>query len=93
VPPAERDIAVVVGEAISAAAVEATITKAAGPLLEGASLFDIYQGPPLASGERSLAYRLRFVAPDRTLTEEEVEAAVATIVEALTADLGARLRS
>jgi phenylalanyl-tRNA synthetase beta chain len=55
-------------------------------------LFDIYRGVPLAAAEKSLAFRLRFGAPERTLTESEVEAAVAAIVAALPS-LGGRLRA
>ena len=63
-----------------------------GELLRACRLFDIYRGVPLAADEKSLAYRLRFGAPERTLTEAEIEAAVAAIVAGLPA-LGGRLRA
>ncbi|HEX4898102.1 MAG TPA: phenylalanine--tRNA ligase subunit beta, partial [Candidatus Limnocylindrales bacterium] len=91
-PPVERDIAVVVGPAVEAAAVAGAIEGAAGPLLQDARLFDVYRGGPLGPGERSLAYRLHFGAADRTLTEEEVDTAIAAIVGSLESRLGARLR-
>ena len=91
-PEVDRDLAILVAEATGAAAVEAVIRAHGGELLRGVELFDIYRGVPLAASEKSLAYRLRFGAPDRTLTEAEVEAAVATVVAALPAIEG-RIRS
>lgn len=92
-PAAERDVAIVVADAVEAGAAGATIRAAAGPLLQDVRLFDVYRGRPLTSGERSLAFRLRFGADDRTLTEDEVDAAVAGVVAALERAHGARLRS
>jgi phenylalanyl-tRNA synthetase beta chain len=92
-PPVERDIALVVGPDVTAAVVAATIEEAGGPLLQDSQLFDVYRGGTLAAGERSLAYRLHFGAADRTLTEDEVDAAVAAIVGTLEARIGARLRT
>jgi phenylalanyl-tRNA synthetase beta chain len=91
-PGADRDLAIVVGPDVAAGEVASAIDRAGGALLANATLFDVYRGRPLDEGERSLAFRLRFSAADRTLTEAEVEAAVATIVAALTRDLGARIR-
>ena len=91
-PEVDRDLAIVVPEATPAAAVEALVRTNAGPLLRDVALFDIYRGVPLASDEKSLAYRLRLGAGDRTLTEPEVEAAVAGVVAALPA-VGGRLRA
>ena len=91
-PPLERDLAVVVAEAVSAAAVEATIRRSAGPLLAGVRLFDIYRGAPLTPGDKSLAERLVFQAADRTLTDDEVAGALSRVVAALAAELGGRLR-
>ena len=87
----ERDIAVVVAEARPAASIEALVRAAAGELLTDLRLFDIYRGAPLAGDEKSLAFRLRLQA-DRTLTEAEVEATVARVVEALRGG-GGRLRA
>ena len=91
-PTVTRDLAVVVGGSTTAAAALATIRGAAGPGLEDVRLFDLYRGAPLAPDERSLAYRLTFRAPDRTLTEAEVDAAVGDVVRALEHDVGARIR-
>ena len=92
-PAVERDLAVVVPEAVPAAAVEATIRRAAGPLLVDVHLFDVYRGAPLVAGEKSLAERLVFQAPDRTLTDAEIDPAIAAVSAALAAELGARLRT
>ncbi len=91
-PEVDRDLAIVVPEAAPAASVEALVTARAGALLRDVRLFDIYRGTPLAGHEKSLAYRLRFGAPDRTLTESEVDAAVAAVVAGI-AELGGRLRA
>jgi phenylalanyl-tRNA synthetase beta chain len=92
-PPVERDLAIVIGPERFASEVEAVIRESGGSLLAGATLFDVYHGRPLEPGERSLAYRLRFAADDRTLTEAEVEAALAAITAALRDRLGARIRA
>lgn len=90
-PAVDRDLAVVVDEGVPAATIERAIRAASGDLLTSGRLFDIYRGAPLGSGEKSLAYRLVFQATERTLTEDEVDAAVAAITSAL-ATIGGRLR-
>jgi phenylalanyl-tRNA synthetase beta chain len=72
--------------------VEATIRAAAGELLRDATLFDVYTGRPLEAAERSLAFRLRFGDPERTLTETEADGALDAVVKALERDHGARIR-
>jgi len=91
-PAVERDLAIVVSEAVAASTVVAAIRAGAGTLLAGLRLFDIYRGAPLASDQQSLAYRLTFQAPDRTLTEDEVDAAVASVTDRL-ASVGGHLRT
>jgi phenylalanyl-tRNA synthetase beta chain len=92
-PEVGRDLAVIVGEAVVAAEVAATITRHGGELLRSVDLFDLYRGAPLADSEKSLAYRLVFGAGNRTLTEEEVDEAVNRVRSGLASDLGARLRA
>jgi phenylalanyl-tRNA synthetase beta chain len=91
-PVAERDIAIVVPETVEAASVAEAIRAAAGSALASVRLFDIYRGAPLARDEKSLAWRLVFQAADRTLTEAEIEAAVAAITAAV-ARVGGRFRT
>jgi len=88
VPAVERDLAVVVPAARTAADVEAAIRARAGDLLRDVRLFDVY---PLPDGNRSLAYRLVLQAPDRTLTDPEIDKLIDKVVGGLEA-LGGRLR-
>ena len=74
-PVAKEDVALVVEAAVPAAEVEATLREGAGELLESVRLFDVYTGDQVGEGRKSLAYALRFRAPDRTLKEGEAAAA------------------
>jgi phenylalanyl-tRNA synthetase beta chain len=74
------------------AAVEAALRGGAGELLESIRLFDVYTGAQIGEGEKSLAYTLRFRAPDRTLTVEETTAARDAAVAEAATRFGARLR-
>jgi phenylalanyl-tRNA synthetase beta chain len=74
-PPALIDVALVVDAATPAADVAAALVEGAGELLEGVRLFDVYAADQLGAGRKSLAYKLTFRAPDRTLTVEEAVAA------------------
>ncbi|MGI8645285.1 MAG: phenylalanine--tRNA ligase subunit beta [Nocardioides sp.] len=74
-PVAKEDVALVVDENVPAASVEAALREGAGPLLESVRLFDVYTGDQVGTGRKSLAFALRFRAPDRTLTDLEVLAA------------------
>ncbi|MGW0980970.1 phenylalanine--tRNA ligase subunit beta [Streptomyces xiamenensis] len=84
-PVATQDVALVVDTSVPAGEVEAALRAGAGELLESLRLFDVFTGEQLGAGRKSLAYALRFRAPDRTLTAEEAtaarEAAVASAVE------------
>jgi phenylalanyl-tRNA synthetase beta chain len=71
-PSSDIDLAFVVPGEVPAGTVEATLASAGGDLLESVQLFDVYRGESLGAGTRSLAYRLRFCAFDRTLTDEEI---------------------
>lgn len=92
-PSSDVDLAFVVDESIPAAAAEKTIRHAAGTLLESLALFDVYRGVGLPSRTRSLAYRLRLCAMDRTLTDEEVAETRARCIAAVEQAHGAQLRS
>src|SRR6202521_5357508 len=72
VPAIERDLAVVVEDHVAAAALEAAITEAGGPLLENARAFDEYRGSQVPDGYKSVAFALTFRSPERTLTDAEV---------------------
>jgi phenylalanyl-tRNA synthetase beta chain len=92
-PPAVVDVALVVPVAVPAGAVDAALRDGAGPLLESLTLLDLYTGPPVPAGARSLAYRLAFRAPDRTLAGAEVNAARDAAVELVASRTGAALRT
>jgi phenylalanyl-tRNA synthetase beta chain len=91
-PMAKEDVALVVDADVPAAQVQAALVAGAGELLESVRLFDVYTKPPIQPGQRSLAFALRFRAPDRTLTAEETLAARDSAVAAATAATGATLR-
>ena len=74
-PVAKEDVALVVDASVPAADVEAALREGAGELLESIRLFDVYTGAQVGEGKKSLAFALRFRAPDRTLTEHETGAA------------------
>lgn len=74
-PLAKEDVALVVDAATTVAEVEAALREGAGELLESIRLFDVYTGDQVGEGKKSLAFALRFRAPDRTLTEQETSAA------------------
>jgi phenylalanyl-tRNA synthetase beta chain len=93
-PPVLLDIALVLDAGVPAAEVAATISEAAGPLLESVRLFDVYVDEArLGPGVHSLAFALRFRAPDRTLTIEEAGAARDAVVAAAAQRHGAQLRA
>jgi phenylalanyl-tRNA synthetase beta chain len=92
-PVAKEDVALVVDVAVPVAEVEAALRAGAGELLESVRLFDVYTGPQVGEGRRSLAFALRFRAGDRTLAVDEVAAARDSAVAEATARTGATLRS
>ncbi|HEU0129777.1 MAG TPA: phenylalanine--tRNA ligase subunit beta, partial [Mycobacteriales bacterium] len=91
-PPAQVDVALVVGRDTPAADVETALRAGAGELLEEIRLFDVYAGAQVGEGRRSLAYQLRFRAPDTTLTDEQVNAMRDAAVAEAAARTGATLR-
>ncbi|HMM95905.1 phenylalanine--tRNA ligase subunit beta [Phycicoccus sp.] len=86
-PMAQSDVALVVDRSVPAAQVRAALVAGGGDLLEEVRLFDVYEGDQVGEGHRSLAYRLTFRSPERTMTTEEVsalrDAAVAEAARAL----------
>ncbi|MEU6402784.1 phenylalanine--tRNA ligase subunit beta [Streptomyces sp. NPDC046985] len=93
-PVATQDVALVVDKPVPAADVEAALREGAGDLLESLRLFDVYENAEhLGEGRKSLAYALRFRAPDRTLTVDEATAARDAAVALAAARTGAALRS
>ena len=91
-PAVSRDLALVCDEAVTVGALEACITNAAGPLLRQVRLFDIYRGPGIAEGKKSVAFSLELRADDRTLTDEDSTGVLNAVLTALENELGAKLR-
>ena len=92
-PAVSRDIAVVVDERVGVGTMMDAIRAAAGKLLEAARLFDIYRGEKLGSERKSVAFAITLRAPDRTLTDEEINAAMDKVLKALKNQFGAELRA
>jgi len=88
-PVALTDVALVVDATVAAAAVEEALRSGAGSCLESITLFDVYTGDQVGEGRTSLAYRMTFRAPDRTLTTDEVNAFRDVAVEAAATSVGA----
>ena len=91
-PSVTRDIAVVCAEGVTVGALEAAIKKGAKGLLKEVALFDIYRGKGVDEGKKSVAFNLVLRADDRSLTGEEADADVKSILETLEKDCGAVLR-
>ncbi|MCG8346154.1 MAG: phenylalanine--tRNA ligase subunit beta, partial [Chloroflexales bacterium] len=91
-PATVQDIAVVAALDIPADRVAAVIRQGAGNLLESLTLFDVYTGAQVGEGKRSLAYRLAFRAPDRTLSDDALVKVRAKIIKLLEREIGASIR-
>ena len=92
-PAAKEDFAFVVDEATPSQAVAAAIIIAGGKLLDDVRLFDVYRGPQLGPGRKSLAFSVRLRASDHTLSASETEAARARIIKQVGKYTGAKLRA
>ncbi len=91
-PAATQDVALVVEASVPAADLRAALEEGAGELLEDVRVFDVYRGPGIEEGRKSVAFALRFRAPDRTLTAEEASAAREAAVAVAAERHGAVLR-
>ena len=92
-PASSIDLAFVVDDDIPAAALEATLARTGGELLEHVALFDVFRSEALGPGKVSLAFALRFRALDRTLTDDEVSVLRQKCIDAVVSMHGAELRS
>ena len=91
-PASTRDIAVIVEDSVPVAALEDAIRRSAGAILENVTLFDVYRGSQVPEGKKSVAYSLIMRAADRTLTDDECDAAQQRAVGALETEFHAVLR-
>jgi phenylalanyl-tRNA synthetase beta chain len=92
-PSSDVDLAFVVADEVPAGAIEEALLQAAGELCESVTLFDVYRGPGVTPRSRSLAYRLRFCAPDKTLTDAEVAELRSRCISAVESQFQASLRA
>lgn len=92
-PSADIDLAFEVDVSIAAGTIEGTLIRAGGDLLVDLELFDVYRGPPVPPGSRSLAWRLRLCSLERTLTEADVARTRQVLIDAVESAHGAHLRS
>jgi len=92
-PSSDIDLAFVLADTVAASQVEASLRKGGGELLVGLELFDVYRGSGVDEGSRSLTYRLRFQAKDRTLTDDEIGAVRQSCIDQVAAKTGATLRA
>ncbi len=91
-PTVERDLAVIIDDAVTCGEVIDAIKESAGANLESVKLFDIYKGDQIAFGKKSLAFNLLFSALDKTLSVEEIDEAVQKVLKNLRETLNAELR-
>ncbi|MBI2322116.1 MAG: phenylalanine--tRNA ligase subunit beta, partial [Chloroflexi bacterium] len=91
-PPVVMDIALVVGEDVPAERLRRVLEHAGGELLAGLRLFDVYRGPTIPAGTKSLAFSATYQARDRTLTDAEARAVHDRLAEAARRELGALVR-
>lgn len=91
-PAVERDLALVVADETPAGKVGNRLRDVGGELVTTVACFDVYRGPQVPEGQKSLAYRALLQAPDRTLTEDEIERVLRKMVKVAEREFGARLR-
>jgi phenylalanyl-tRNA synthetase beta chain len=91
-PSSRRDVAMLVPETVTHDAVLQTVKQAKAPNLEAVELFDVFRGKNVPEGQKSLAYAFTYRGTDKTLTDADVNAAHAKVVDALKAQLQAELR-
>jgi phenylalanyl-tRNA synthetase beta chain len=90
--PVRRDVAFGVSPETTAGSILEVIRKAAGELLESVSVFDVYQGPNVAAGMKSIAFALQLMSQEKVLTDAEIDVVVQRVVRAVERECGATLR-
>ncbi|MBM7597759.1 phenylalanyl-tRNA synthetase beta chain [Virgibacillus halotolerans] len=92
-PSIARDIAFILAKDVVAGDVKATIEQSGAPLVKDVKIFDLYQGDNLPEGKKSVAYSLLYQHPEKTLTDEEIEASYQEIIETINKAFNAYVRS
>ena len=91
-PTMRRDLALLVDEKVETGQMLACFAKYSAPIVSEVVLFDVYHGPGVAEGKKSLAFRVLLQDQSRTLTDEDVEGVLKVLVDGVAVELGARLR-
>jgi len=92
-PAVKEDLAFVVAEEVPAGELVAAAREAAGPELRSIRIFDVYRGPQVGEGRKSVAVSVAYQSPERTLAEEDATRLRGSIVEELGRRFGAELRA
>ncbi|HXE72011.1 MAG TPA: phenylalanine--tRNA ligase subunit beta, partial [Candidatus Nitrosotenuis sp.] len=92
-PAVERDLALVVEEGLPAGELTEALREIGSPLVVSAVCFDVYRGPQVPTGHKSLAVRLTLQAPDRTLTDAEIDRLLQRVTRTAAQKFGASLRT
>jgi phenylalanyl-tRNA synthetase beta chain len=91
-PPVIEDLAMIVPEGTKSVEIEKVILSTGGFLLKRVSLFDIFRGEQIGAGNKSMAYRLTYQAPNRTLTDNDIGKLRVRIINQLEKELGVKVR-
>ena len=92
-PTVRRDVAFVVDSSILVGDVEKAITQAGGSIIQSVTLFDVFSGSSVGEGKKSIAFSVNLNSSEKTLTEKEIEATVKQIIQSVTSQFDATLRS
>jgi phenylalanyl-tRNA synthetase beta chain len=92
-PPLQRDLAFILAEDVPAGVVLESLRQFGGAVLTGCELFDVFRGAQVGAGFKSLAFRLNFQSPDRTLTDAEAETAISGLIRVMQEKYDAKLRA
>ncbi len=91
-PPVVEDLAFEVAEAVTSRRIHDVMRAAGGDALQTVEIFDVYRGEPLAANAKSVAFRLTYQRPDRTMSEKEIAALRKRIIRAVEEETNGRLR-
>jgi phenylalanyl-tRNA synthetase beta chain len=92
-PMVRRDVAFVVSSNVTAEAIEQCMKAGGSHLLHDVQVFDVYSGPNLPDGKKSVAFTLSLLSDEKTMMEQEIEAEMQRVVKRVEQQLGAELRS
>src|SRR5690625_2201769 len=92
-PSIVRDVAFVVSDAVHAGNVQAEIKRVGAPLVKRVEAFDVYTGDNLNADEKSISFNIHYQNPQKTLTDEEVDASIQAIITAIKESFGGYVRS